>query len=71
MKFSLNPTTCNSLKRVTGNDPRNVGMKPMGRSLHAKSEETKHIIPPRGSIYLQLGKVMSLETVRDKITTFK
>ena len=73
IKFSLNAATCNSLKRMTGNDPRNIGMKPMGRSLHVKDscKESKHIIPPRGSIYLQQGKVMSLETVRNKITAFK
>lgn len=73
IKFSLNSTTCNSLKRVTGNDPRTIGMRPMGRSLHAKDscKEDKHIIPPRGSIYLQQGKVIPLESVRDKIITFK
>ena len=58
---------------MTGNDPRDIGMKPMGRSLHAKNscKENKHIIPPRGSVYLQQGKVMSLETVRNKIAAFK
>lgn len=74
MNYKLSNETRRNLKASTGHDYTILTTRPIG-SFHAvKSPSTSHlvssrprVIKPRGSVYLQLGRILSMSEVRKSI----
>lgn len=79
MRFKLSNETLRAVEKSTGCDYPSLVNRPMHGCPSAYSvdaerrhiKENSHIIPPRGSVYLQMGRVTSLDVVKKFIFNFK
>lgn len=77
MRFRLSNETLHAVEKSTGRKYSALVTQPMhglnGSSLDAEKHLKRNscIIPPRGSVYLQLDRVTSLDVVKKMIFNFK
>lgn len=79
MRFKLSNETLRSLEHNTGRTYSSLTSQPMRRTVSDgkevwKSEtlgRSKRIIPPRGSVYLQMHRVTPLTVARNYIFRFR
>jgi hypothetical protein len=79
MRFKLSNETLRSIEQKTGRTYSSLTSQPMrcmdrDADVAWKSEQSNRsgrIIPPRGSVYLQMGRVTPLDVVKKFIFNFK
>ena len=78
MRFTLSNETRHAVEKSTGREYSELVKQPMhglngGDLATEKRHETRNcrIIPPRGSVYLQMGRVTPLDVVKRMIFNFK
>ena len=79
MRFKLSNETLRSLEHNTGRTYSSLTSQPMRRTVSDGHEvwkiemlgKNKRIIPPRGSVYLQMHRVTPLKVVRNYIFRFR
>ena len=79
MRFKLSNETLRSLEQNTGRTFSSLTSQPMRRTVSdgkegwktEKSGKNGRIIPPRGSVYLQMNRVTPLKVVRNHIFSFR
>lgn len=76
MRFKLREQTVRMLEESTGRKYESVVSRPMSKNAHGKldsasysayASENNRIIPPRGSVYLQTGRILPYEVVRQSL----
>lgn len=74
MNYKLSNETRRNLKVSTGHDYAALTTRPIGSFRTLKGSSGSHlvcshprIIKPRGSVYLQLGRILSMSDVRKSI----